>query len=87
MSNPSKPNRGELVSGLLASLIGLFVIVLSQVSGDSSFNVPRWIVTLVGILFFLAGLVVVRAQALDSGRDRRSDLVSSLLVALVFKCF
>jgi len=54
--------------GILASGLGLFIILLSLDvihADESSFHAPRWIVAVVGLMFFLTGVLL----AISPGRS------------------
>ena len=66
MSEKTPPPRW---AGILAIATGAIPIGAALLADDASFRAPRWLVGMVGGLFVLAGLLLVRA-ARGAGRRR-----------------
>ncbi len=54
----NKNYAGNVFGGLLFSLVGAGVIVLSVALPAEEINGPRWVLTLVGLAFLLTGLLI-----------------------------
>ena len=73
-----KETKNVVWGGLIASVIGLFVIALAIWGDDSGLHAPRWVVGAAGGTFLLAGLAIF-------GQD--FPLFSGLVRALLLTCF
>jgi hypothetical protein len=74
--------------GAMVCLIGLFIMVMSVADpDDSNFNAPRWVAGAAGGVFVLAGLVMIKTKAIDSGIPQPHSLFNSVLFALLLSVF
>lgn len=74
--------KSNLPWGILASGLGLFIILLSLDvihADDSSFHAPRWVVAAVGLIFSLAGvlLAVSPSRSTTSQEAQSSSITTS----------
>jgi hypothetical protein len=72
--------------GLLAITAGVFPIGAALFADDARIHAPRWLVAMIGGMFVLAGLMLIRSA---SGRTRppAADVVSSGLGVLLTSGF
>jgi len=78
-------SRAPTILGLVVVGVGLVPIAGAVFADDSGFHAPRWLVALVGVMFVLAGLMIMRGPAADGNPP--NDLAQSLLGALILSAF
>ena len=79
MSEKTPPPRW---AGILAIATGAIPIGAALLADDASFRAPRWLVGMVGGLFVLAGLLIVRA-ARGAGQPAERDVLGAGLGVLL----
>lgn len=81
------PDRSRVpaVLGVVVIAAGLIPIGAAFFADDAGFHAPRWIVALIGAMFVLAGLAVMRRPA--GAEDAAADLSQSLLGAVIVTAF
>ena len=79
MSEKTPPPRW---AGILAIATGAIPIGAALLADDASFRAPRWLVGMVGGLFALAGLLIVRA-ARGAGQPAERDVLGAGLGVLL----
>ena len=76
--NPlAQQEKSALLVGTIATLVGLFLVLVSVdvIHADpDSFNTPRWVLTLAGIMFAFAGLLAL-SNGLFSPAEQRDPIV------------
>lgn len=78
-------DRGVLLGGAAALLLGLALIVLVLANPESmSEGVPPWIGVAAGSVFFLAGVLVIRGAKRGGSQD---DFVTKVFVAVFVSVF
>lgn len=79
VTRESKIEWPAMWCGLLASLMGAFIIFISMGGDpdDSHFHAPRVVAGLAGGAFFLAGVMVIRLEALGPKVLTESDVITS----------
>jgi hypothetical protein len=74
--------------GLLVCTMGLIIMILSVAESDDKIHAARWVVTVVGVVFFLAGLALVASSHIFGVVPRPiSDVAGNLLGLLIVTGF
>ena len=68
--------------GVLAIAAGVFPIGAALLAEDAKVHAPRWLVAMIGVMFVLAGAMVIRAGR-GVARRPRADVGGALLGAAV----
>lgn len=87
-SEPPSPNQEPKscppIVGILGCIVGLAVIVFGCVGPESQFPNGRWLPIIVGGVFFLAGLQVLRVTVFRRAAD---GIGSSIIAAIMYLAF
>jgi len=68
----------EVLPGLICLVIGVFSSAVGLGLIPGKVNGPEWVMSIVGLLFFLAGFTLIRGKYLNS---------KSYIAGLMFMCF
>jgi hypothetical protein len=79
-----KPKSCPPIVGILGCIVGLAVIVFGCFGPESQFSNGRWLPIIVGGVFFLAGLQVLRVTVFHRAAE---GMGSSILAAIVYLAF
>ena len=73
-----KLDSPKIVPGIICSLIGIFCSAVGLGLVPGKINAPEWIMSFIGFLFFLTGIVLIRGKYLKE---------HSYIASLIFLCF
>ncbi len=74
----SSRDRSTIVAGVIATLVGLFIVLVSVDiihSDPESFHAPRWVLILAGLTFGCAGLLILSESLFSPSEQQHPILV------------